>query len=168
MPRFSRAFDGALKNANPPISQADAATLTGYHPSLVSRVLSGRSTLTPEHVSKLLTAVPNKADREYCVSEFLLDCCPEDYREHLTITIGKSAHSKARGSDQLSNDLTTLEKLATDQPELRRLISLLISIVNNADAATTERGASVVERALAATGRATAPTPPKGKHAAAG
>lgn len=169
MSRFSRAFDGALKSATPPISQAEAAAATGFHPSLVSRVLGGRSPLTPAHVSKLLGAIESEADREYCVMQFLLDCCPEDYREQLAVRVGKSGSAKARGSDKLTQDLATLEDLATDQPDLRRLISLLLSIASKADesaGSNGERSASVIDKMLAASATGKAPTPRRVKPAA--
>jgi transcriptional regulator with XRE-family HTH domain len=161
MSRFSRAFDAALKSSKPSVSQAEAAVRAGYHPSLVSRVLSGRSTLTPDHVSKLLAAINNSADRDLCVAEFLLDQCPEDYRDELTIKVGKSGVAKARGKDRLTQDLTTLEELATDQPDLRRLISLLLSIVSKSDDAAGE-----IDRTLAGNGSGRAPTPRRGTPAA--
>lgn len=127
MSRFSRAFDGALKVAN--LTQSDAAKLAGYHSSLVSRVLSGESALTTEHVEKLLLAVQDKADREHCLCEFLVDCCPEDYRGRLILSFGTTREPRAAGNDKLTRDLLLLDQLATENPDLRRLLSLLVAIL---------------------------------------
>lgn len=127
MSRFSRAYDGALKTAS--LTQADAAGIAGYHASLVSRVLGGDSTLTTEHVEKLLMAISDVSDREHCLSEFLFDCCPADYREKLAVSFGVIREARAKGQDDLTGALKTLEKLAVDNDALADLLKVLVKLL---------------------------------------
>lgn len=128
MSRFSRAYEGALKVAG--LQQADVAAIAGYHTSMVSRLLNSRSALTPKHVSKLLLAISDPADQHHCLAEFLKDCCPEDFREAIIITMAQANEARAKGADPLTTDLARLERMGVDNEDLRELISLLVSLLS--------------------------------------
>lgn len=139
MSRFSRAYDGALKTAG--LTQAEAAGIAGYHASLVSRVLGGDSTLTSEHVEKLLMAISDVSDREHCLSEFLFDCCPADYRDKLAVSFGVIREARAKGQDDLTGALQTLEKLAVDNDALADLLKVLVKLLTPKPSRVEERQA---------------------------
>jgi len=67
-------------------------------------------------------------DREHCLQQFLIDCAPADYRDQITVRIGRHKNHTIT-NDRLSVELQALEKLATEHPDLQRLISLLLSIL---------------------------------------
>jgi hypothetical protein len=127
MSRFARAYRAALNTAD--LEQAAAAEMAGYHTSMVSRLLKGRSALTTEHVKNLLLAIQNKSDREHCLREFLFDCCPEDYRAQLIITLGRAEEPRSKGEDDITTALASLERLAVDNDDLADLLTLLVSIL---------------------------------------
>lgn len=158
MSRFSRAYDGALKAAG--LQQADAAAIAGWHTSMISRLLNGRSALAPKHVRQLLLAIQDQADREHCLREFLFDCCPEEYRDRLIISLGAAHEARAIGRDDISTDLAVLERLAEQNPDLRELFDILVRLLTQAE----PRGAGAddcraVTDLLAGARRKPAPTP---------
>lgn len=166
MSRFSRAFDGALKAAG--LQQADAAHIAGYHTSMVSRLLKGRSALSPKHVKQLLLAIQNTGDRAHCLTEFLYDCCPEDYRESLIISLGQVQEARAVGQDELTGDLAVLERLAIDNDELKELFAVLVQLLTTKHGADDAREERVLSGALKSAEKGKAPIPPAKKRAAGG
>ncbi len=162
MSRFSRAFDGALKAAG--LQQADAAAIAGYHTSMVSRLLKGRSALSPKHVKQLLLAIQNTADRAHCLTEFLYDCCPEDDRRQLIISLGQAHEARAVGQDELSNDLAALERLAENNDELKELFSILVQLLSTKHGRDVEHEARVVDAVLTSAEKGRAPIPPAKKR----
>lgn len=126
MSRFSRAYEGAISAAN--LTKAQAAAAAGMDASVVSRILSDERDATREHVADLIRALPDHSDRQHCVLEFLADQCPPEYRGSLVVHFGAVQESKTGRGDSFAANLATLEREATDNPELRKLVANLVKI----------------------------------------
>lgn len=122
--RFTRAYDGALRAAE--IPKSAAAESAGIHPSTLTRIMADEIAASVEHVEKLLLVLPDFSDRLHCLREFLYDQTPPDYRDATAISFGILAESKLEGRpDGLREALDQLEKTATDDADLRALLTNL-------------------------------------------
>ncbi len=92
--------------------------------------MSDEISASPEHVEKLLLALPDDSDRHHCLREYLFDQTPVDYREQLVVHFGMIMEEKTRGPiDNLSTALQDLEIGATTNVDLRHLLIDLAKIV---------------------------------------
>lgn len=131
MSRFSRAYEGAIKAAG--LTKAQAAAAAGMDASVVTRILSDERPAQPEHVAALIVALPDQSDREHCVLEFLTDQCPPALRERLRLSFGVAREAPGKREDSLSRHLGELERAATDNPDLRKLLGNLTSLLADTD-----------------------------------
>lgn len=126
---FSRAFGAALTHTGNTITQA--AAISGLSQPSVSRIVSGDSLPDPANLSKLLLAI-DPGDRAHCLRQYLLEHTPDDFHGRLILTFGEAEEAPIPPPDELSKALCFLEKEATQDKHLERvLIELALSFSGN-------------------------------------
>lgn len=137
MSRFTRAYNAALAAAE--ITRTAAASLAGMKQSVLSRLLNDERPVYAEHVEQMLKAIPAR-DREHCLRAFLIDQVPEQYRERLIVNFGALEEPPASFArhDPLSRDLHLLEREAERNPDLRKVLGNLASLVYHSSSGSVE------------------------------
>lgn len=80
------------------------------------------------HVEALCRALNDKGDRQYCVHAWLKDQCPAEFIDDITITFSTVLEDKIRKPDALSDSIARLDKAASRNPELKRILSYLAEL----------------------------------------
>lgn len=133
---FARAYSSALKAADRTITEA--AALAGITQSSVSRIASGDSLPDPANIAKLLLAL-EPGDRTHCLRQYLLEHTPEEYHGRMILTFGDVLESNAERLDNLSAALRFLEREATENKHVERVLTeLAITLGGGALALTDE------------------------------
>lgn len=127
MSLFSRAYDAALSVGG--ISRTQAANIAGIHGSVISRLMNGETSMSPEHVEALLRAISDPGDKEHCLIEYLKDCCPDEYRDRLVIHFGAVLEARSKNHDRVNARLVELDRLATQNESLNDLLDSLIKLL---------------------------------------
>lgn len=82
------------------------------------------------NVERLLRAIVSVEDKTHILREYLFDQTPEEYWPQLSISFGVVSESRATPfTDSLSAALAELERAATSDRDLRRLLVDLAAVV---------------------------------------
>jgi hypothetical protein len=84
----------------------------------------------PEHVERLLRALPNESDRLHCLREYIFDQVPPDYAPNLSVNFGTVEEVGATyHADELTQAIDLLRAAAVNDIDLRRLLTDLSAVV---------------------------------------
>lgn len=131
MSRFTRCVENSLKSRG--MTRTDLAAKAGMALPNLSRLLNDERPTYADHAAAIIRALPDTHSRLDCLRCFLLDECPDEYREQLSVTFttgAQVAEDAAPYRDSLAEDLAKLDKLATNNRDLRNLIRNLASLLD--------------------------------------